>query len=132
MNRQIKFRGRVISGRPMAGQVVYGDLIHAWADDEKYPKIRVHEDYVNGVAVLAYFEVEPDSVAQLIAVGKNGNEIYEGDKVLRLRDLYNESGLFNYEADRRALSYPATFKDYAGILDGDIIFFEAALRTIAA
>lgn len=75
MKLPIKFRGQDIK----TGEYVYGDLIHPWADDEIYPSIRSATDYVNGVASLGYYAVDPDSVTQLSCIDDDG-EHYVGDK----------------------------------------------------
>ena len=59
--RKIKFRGRCIGN----GTFVYGHLMHNFDDV-----------YVN------YWQVDPESVAQLVGIDANGNEVYEGDKIL--------------------------------------------------
>ena len=58
MTRTIKFRGRA----KYNGKFVYGDLAH-----------------VAGMTAVDCTAVDPESVAQLIGVDKNDNEIYEGD-----------------------------------------------------
>lgn len=101
--RQIKFRGYF----PSSKVAYYGDLIH-----------------VGGRTLLTQgdngrVEVDPASVAQLIAVDKNGNEVFEGDLVERIAD---------YDADfDRAKSFPmaATFDDYSAIINEQIILAEA-------
>ncbi len=64
MKRPIKFRGR-----DMNGEMRFG----FYAEGGDYPYI---------IADYAWFEVDPDSVAQLVGYDKNGNEVYEGDKIL--------------------------------------------------
>ncbi len=61
MKRPIKFRGRDLLGKMRFGH---------YATTGGYPYII--EDGV-------WFEVEPDSVAQLVGYDAAGNEIYEGD-----------------------------------------------------
>ena len=58
MNRPIKFRGKRVDN----GEFVYGDLLHVF-----------NKVYVN------IWQVEPDSVAQLVGFDRDGNEVYEGD-----------------------------------------------------
>lgn len=63
--RPIKFRGRLASGK-----YVYGDIVQ-WCGFDK-PRIC---SWDNGVI----YDVEPDSVRQLIGYDCNGREVYEGD-----------------------------------------------------
>ena len=65
MKRPIKFRGLGIDG-----QTYFGDVYHA----VKEAGIHVRGDGI--------FEVEPDSIAQLVGYDKAGNEVYEGDTVI--------------------------------------------------
>lgn len=64
--RQIKFRGRKFDGT-----IVYGDLLH----DGRQPKILDEDDG-------DFYEVDPESVAQLVGVDSNGKGVYEGDTVV--------------------------------------------------
>lgn len=50
MIRKLKFRGFSVKG-----EVVYGDYLTPWADDQHYPIIRDTADYKNGEIIL----VEP-------------------------------------------------------------------------
>ncbi len=108
--RQIKFRGHAISDScgQSVDKIVHGDLIHEW----NKPCILDDDDG-------DIYEVEPESVAQLIAVDINGREVYEGDMVERIAD---------YDPDfDRAKAFPmaATFDDFSAINDGQIILVEA-------
>ena len=58
--REIKFRGK----RTVTGRFVYGNLLFDF-----------------GVTYVGGWEVDPDSVAQLVGRDKNGREVYEGDIV---------------------------------------------------
>lgn len=71
----IKFRGNHF------GKIVYGDIIHEEGKPSYiertfiYSRVKVKEfEYV-----YKKFEVDPDSVAQLIGYDKYGNEVYEDD-----------------------------------------------------
>ena len=66
MKRTIKFRGLGIDG-----EIYYGDVYHTRKD------VGIH-DVEHG----SIYEVEPDSIAQLVGYDKDGNEIYEGDTVI--------------------------------------------------
>lgn len=71
----IKFRGKeAIKG----GNYIYGDLVTR----EGGAAIRVRENH--NLFDLHEYEVAvvPDSVAQLVGYDANGNEIYEGDKLI--------------------------------------------------
>lgn len=61
--RQIKFRGRAKDGK-----FVYGDLIHK--DGMFF--IRTSKSY-------RYYEVDPESIRQLVGHDIDGAEVYEGD-----------------------------------------------------
>ena len=64
--REIKFRGRDID----TGRFVYGYFFRNRCGD---PCIATNR--------TAAYEVDPDSVAQLVGHDKNGREVYEGDKL---------------------------------------------------
>ena len=65
MKRPIKFRGQLPTGK-----FVFGDLVQ-WGGFEE-PRIC---SWDNGVI----YDIEPDSVAQLVGFDCDGNEVYEGD-----------------------------------------------------
>ena len=70
--REIKFRGRAISdscGEPV-NKMVYGDITQGW------DKVTIF-DWSDG----DFYEVDPDSVAQLVGYDADGAEVYEGDTV---------------------------------------------------
>lgn len=68
--RTIKFRGRVYN----TGKLVYGDLT------QSYDQTLIW-NWQDGSHI-----VTPESVAQLVGVDRNGNEVYEGDKLVNPRD----------------------------------------------
>lgn len=69
MKRPIKFRGR----DKETGKIVYAEL----GEIMKTPD----PGCLTFVPCEAYY-VEADSIAQLVGYDKDGNEIYEGDKVV--------------------------------------------------
>ena len=78
--KPIKFRGRVRDinkARSDQGKIVYGNCLH------QYPNGKVALSHTINLALTF---VEPESVAQLVGYDKDGNEVYEGDK------LVNENG----------------------------------------
>ena len=110
--RQIKFRGRVpltdkIDGR----KIVYGSLVIYEGG--------LNTHWINPLGGKRNYPVEEDSVSQLIAVDKNGNEVYEGDKVIRVR------GDEDFTPEK-AFPMTATFEDFAAIRDGEIILVRSA------
>lgn len=74
--RTIKFRGKSTEKGNM-GKLVYGDLVQ-WGG---FGEGRICS-WENGVI----YDVEEDSIAQLVGVDSAGNEVYEGDKLLNPRD----------------------------------------------
>lgn len=79
MTKPIKFRGRVpVSDEHHGGKIVFGSLV-IYSEDEAYCQgypcwIVPPKDYRS-------YPVETDSVAQLVGVDKDGNEVYEDDLV---------------------------------------------------
>lgn len=70
--RQIEFRARTLDN-----EIVFGDLIHL---DFKYlPNVHLFVVDHNGE-----HEVTPETVAQLVGFDRNGNKVFEGDKVVFL------------------------------------------------
>lgn len=66
--RTIKFKG--VDRK--TGVTVYGDLIQPIGYGEVFPTLK------RGSA--RYHEVKPDSIAQLVGVDTDGDEIYEGQR----------------------------------------------------
>lgn len=125
--RKIKFRGICADTRlANCGEYVYGDLLTAWEDGNELPKIRSTADYNetgDGTAYCYYYSVQPESVSQLIATDANNAEVYEGDKVKRIR-TYDAD--VNGYIDCDTFPFAATFEDYAAIIDGEIVLVESA------
>lgn len=106
--RQIKFRGKAVWG----GKIVYGNLDYR---ESKY----CTEYAIRGQNANSWHSpcwevvVKPETVAQLIAIDKNGNEVYEGDKVIRIAgEDFNPEKAFPFYAD---------FRDYGAIIDEEVI-----------
>lgn len=75
--RPIKFRGRVLENHfADAGKMVFGYFVRG---GNKKPYILVDNPNNNGQSL---YQVDEDSVAQLVGYDKAGNEVYEGDKIL--------------------------------------------------
>ena len=68
--REIKFRGRALydSCGEKVDKLVIGDLSHEWN------KVTIFDENDGDV-----YEVDPNSVAQLVGHDSNGKEIYDGD-----------------------------------------------------
>lgn len=95
MHRLIKFRGIDIA----TGDVVFGDLM-------QISDCRVFID-----AAATSHLVYPDSVAQLIAIDKNGVEVYEGDLV----------------TSRFGSHCFASFRHFGDIIDGSITLVQTRI-----
>ena len=125
--RKIKFRGICADTRlANCGEYVYGDLLTAWEDGNKLPKIRSTADYNetgDGTAYCYYYSVQPESVSQLIATDANNAEVYEGDKVKRVRTYNDEAKCY---IDYDSTSFAATFEYYAAIINGEIVLVDSA------
>lgn len=98
MNRTIKFRG-IMFGDIYGKDIVYGELIH-----------NNGHAYIKAVDGRQY-RVYENSVVQLIAVDKNGAEVYEGDEVI----------------SRFGSRCLASFRHYGDILDGNIRLHETRI-----
>lgn len=97
MNRTIKFRGRRPNGELLYGFFVGGEKLTYIIDFQKH-----------GQCI-----VDPKTVSQLITTDINGNEIYEGDKVIRIAgDDFDPEKTFPMFA---------TFDHFAAINNGEII-----------
>ena len=104
MNRQIKFRGVTCKSRfHKAGEVVFGHSLDYFMGQNS-PQIA--DETPQGWESIP---VKPDSIRQLIAVDKHGNEIYEGDEIV----------------SRFGSSCYATFRHYGGIIDGGYVLDHA-------
>ena len=85
-NIPIKFRGVAIkdyNGKPLEKKkFVYGNV---WLnEDNSFALIGEHRSKKDG---LCYnYEVEPDSICQLVGYDANGKEIYEGDILIGLEE----------------------------------------------
>ena len=77
MKRPIKFRGRGLDGK-----IYFGDVYHAGKS------VGIH------VIGKGNFEVEPDSIAQLVGYDFYGKEIYEGDPVIDRFHFEHTAGLY--------------------------------------
>lgn len=76
--KKFKFRGLAVkdhNGNNIEPKIVYGNI---WvSEDGKYVIIGEREGQ------MCYnYEVEPESVRQLVGVDKNGREVYDGDQVI--------------------------------------------------
>ena len=97
--RTIKFRGiDSVTKKP-----VYGYYC-PFLCDENYPMIAVAAGFV---------KIDDGSLAQLIGVDPDGNEIFEGDEVIRIAGE-------DYEPEK-TFPMAATFEDFAAIRDGQIV-----------
>lgn len=122
--RQIKFRGRFWNkdGHDDAecehrdGDFIFGGYARMKLDAEDG-----YVDYIINEFGKAY-RIYPESLAQLVGVDSNGNEVYEGDMVERIADYDDE------DFDRaKAFPMAATFDDFSAINDGQIILVEVQL-----
>ena len=107
--REIKFRGRDINGN-----FVYGLLTKK--------KIRSSGEIRWAIATgncsaAETIPVRENSIAQLIGLDANGNEVYETDNVIRIEG----DGDFDIE---KSFPMAATFEDFAAISDGKIVLAE--------
>ena len=77
--RTIKFRGK----SKYSDKIIYGDFFHG------------EEDFF-----VKYEPVYPESVAQLVGYDADGNEVYEGDQLIRL------DGVIGFLAPDVVTDYP--------------------------
>ena len=98
--RAIKFRGHKFFG----GALVYGQQIREtddgfaiWNDEDEW--------------------IHTTDLEQLIAVDKNGHEVFEGDTVIRI------AGDEDFD-EEKSFPFAATFEDYRALLDGELILAE--------
>lgn len=78
--RQIKFRGKTLDGK-----IVFGYYVPT-CPMSSFPGIVDDMDYIHAI--------EPDSIAQLVGHDKDGNEVYEGD--ILVREFYGKR--YEYKA----------------------------------
>lgn len=102
--REIKFRGKRIDD----GLLVFGNCLH------QYPDGKVA---ISHVTKLALTFVDPDSVAQLVGYDKDGREVYEGDKLIRIPDKLFADGT---EAVYSAVLFGAVKNPKNGVTKHDI------------
>ena len=74
MKIPIKFRGEYVRGETK----YYGDLVHDDYEQGTFIKYKVDSHFKK----YETMPVKPESVAQLVGYDKDGNEIYEGDKII--------------------------------------------------
>ena len=75
-NIPIKFRGNHF------GRIVYGDAIRRNVDNKLHDYIVVDNSKTSSLRYIP-LEVDPDSIVQLVGYDSEGNEVYEGDKLIR-------------------------------------------------
>lgn len=109
--RQIKFRGRHIKNAVRNSRVAPGEMVYGGY------AVLLGEPHIIFDSVA--WQVEPDSVQQLIAVDKNGKDIYEGDKVIRIEDKDDP----DFDGAKTFPMY-ASFEDYGAIRDEEIVLAE--------
>ena len=75
--REIKFRGK-----KRDGDFVYGDLRHRVNVVGLRHRVNAVGIWCRKNGQFGLYEVDPESVAQLIGYDKDGNEVYEGDALI--------------------------------------------------
>lgn len=95
--REIEFRGKRVDN----GEYVYGDLVHV----KGVPYIYVADSRF--AEADTYYDIEPNSVAQLVGRDANGKKVYEDDILLNDGEFINE-----WQAH---LTWQVTDKDCADI-----------------
>lgn len=113
--RTIKFRGRMTAGSVSPGRIVYGSLVFSKGCSCPY------WIYNDGKA----YPVDTDSVAQLIAVDKNGNEVYENDDIYLPDGGYYINAVGTWAEDN-CTPFPASFAWYCEIRDGYAVLYKEA------
>ena len=70
---KIKFRGKGLKDK----KLYYGSYVHTMSQSS-FPAILDNGGFYN--------EVDPDSIAQFVGYDVDGNEVYEGDKLVDSKD----------------------------------------------
>lgn len=93
--REIKFRGRALydSCGEKVDKLVIGDLSHEWN------KVTIFDENDGDV-----YEVDPNSVAQLVGLDSDGHEVYEGDTLIHASGEEWIAALGSYARNKTGLA----------------------------